>query len=32
MHPTAYPGSYLKILSNVTSYETTYNSFMPLAL
>lgn len=28
MLPTAYPGSYLKILSNVTGYETTYNGEM----
>lgn len=28
MYPTTYPGSYLKILSNVTGYETTYNGEM----
>lgn len=28
IRPTAYPGSFIKILSNVTGYETTYNGEM----
>lgn len=28
IHPTAYPGSFFKILSNITGYQTTYNGEM----
>lgn len=28
MHPTAYPSSFFKILSNITGYQTTYNGEM----